>query len=76
MLTVDELKSYYDLVIVKDIIKLDRDVHYWHQGGKRFLLYTRFGNVMSRDRFFQIHRYLCFVDPRDPINTADKLHKI
>ena len=34
MLTVDELKVYYGLVIMKDIIKLDRDAHYWHQGGK------------------------------------------
>ena len=76
MLMVDELKAYYGLVIMKDIIKLDRDAHYWHQGGEHFLLYTRFGNVMSRDRFFQIHRYLYFVDPRDPVNTADKLHKI
>ena len=76
MLMVDELKAYYGLVIMKDIIKLDRDAHYWHQGGKRFLLYTRFGNVISRDRFFQIHRYLYFVDPRDPVNTANKLHKI
>ena len=76
MLMVDELKVYYGLVIMKDIIKLDRDAHYWHQGGKHFLLYTRFGNVMSRDRFFQIRRYLYFVDPRDPVNAADKLHKI
>ena len=76
MLTVDELKVYYGLVIMKDIIELDRDAHYWHQGGKHFLLYTRFGNVMSRDRFFQIHQYLYFVDPRDPVNAADKLHKI
>ena len=76
MLTVDELKVYYGLAIMKDIIKLDRDAHYWHQGGKHFLLYTRFGNVMSRDRFFQIRRYLYFVDPRDPVNAADKLHKI
>ena len=34
MLTVDELKVYYGLVIMKDIIKLDRDAHYWHQAGK------------------------------------------
>ena len=51
MLEVDELKAYCSLVIMKDtIIKLDRDAHYWHQGGKRFLLYTRSGNVMSRDK--------------------------
>ena len=70
MLMVDELKAYYGLVITKDIIKLDRDTHYWHQGGKHFLLYTRFGNVMSRNSVFQIHQYLYSV------NTADKLHKI
>ena len=50
--------------------------HYLHQGGKHFLLYTRFGNVISRDTFFQIHHYMYFVDPRDPVNAADKLHKI
>ena len=32
ILTVDELTAYYGLVIMKDIIKLDRDAHYWHQG--------------------------------------------
>ena len=76
MLMMDELKVYYGLVSMKDIIKLDRDAHYWHQGSKHFLLCTRFGNVMSRDRFFQIHWYLYFVDPRDPVNAANKLHKI
>ena len=49
MLTVDELKAYYGLVIMKDIITLDRDAHCWHQGGKHFLPYIRFGNVMSRN---------------------------
>ena len=65
MLMVDELKVYYGLVIMKDIIKLDRDAHCWHQGGNHFLLYNRFGNVTSRDRFFQIRWYPYFVDPRD-----------
>ena len=54
MLMVDELTVYYGLVIMKDIIKLDRDAHYWYQRGKHFLLFTISGNVMSRDRFFQI----------------------
>ena len=75
-LTVDELKVFYGLLIMKDIIKLDRDHHYWHQGGDHFLLYTRFGQVMSRDRFFQIKRYLYFVDPQAPVNGEDRLHKI
>ena len=65
MLMVDELKVYYGPVIMKDVIKLDRDAHCWHQGGNHFLLYNRFGNVRSRDRFFQIRWSLYFVDPRD-----------
>ena len=76
MLMMDELIVYYGHVIVKDIIKLDRDAHCWHQGSKHFFLYTRSGNVMRRDRFFQIRWYLYFVDPWDPVNAADKLHKI
>ena len=75
-LTLDELKAYYGLLIMKDLMRLDRDAHYWYTGGKYFLLRSQFGGVMSRDHFFQNRRYLYFVDPRLPNNAGDKLHKI
>ena len=75
-LTVEEIKAYYGLLIMKDILRLDRDAHYWHTGAEHFLLSTKFGGVMSRDRFFQIRRYLYFVDPKKDVDRGDKLHKI
>ena len=60
-LTVKDLKVFYGLVIMKDIIKLDRDIHYWNTDPAYPLLRTSFGDVMSRNRFFQIRRYLYFV---------------
>ena len=75
-LTLEEIKAYYGLLIMKDILRLDRDAHYWYTGAEYFLLSTKFGGVMSRDRFFQIHRYLYFVVPKKDVNHDDKLHKI
>ena len=74
--TLAEIKAFYGLLIMKDILRLDRDAHYWHVGAKHFLLRTQFSGVMSRDRFFQIRRYLYFVDPKKRNNGGDKLHKI
>ena len=51
--TINELKTFYAMRMMMDVLKLDRDVHYWHQGDGHFLLNTRFGWVMSRDRFFR-----------------------
>ena len=61
---------------MKDILRLDRDAHYWYTGAEYFLVSTKFGGVMSRDQFFQTRRYLYFVDPKKDVNHGDKLHKI
>ena len=65
MLTVDELKAYYGLVIMKDIIKLDRDAHYWHQGVNTTSS-TLDLEMSWVETVFQIHWYLYFVDPMVP----------
>ena len=74
--TLEEIQVYYGLLIVKNILRLDHDAHYWHTGAEYFLLSTKFGGVMSRDRFFQIHWSLYFVDPKKDVNHGDKMHKI
>ena len=58
-------KSKHGLLIMKDLMRLNRDAHYWYTGGKHFLLRTQFGGVMSHDRFFQIWRYLYLLTPVD-----------
>ena len=75
-LTLEEIKTFYGLLIMKDMIRLDRDAHYWSTSDSHYLLRTQFGAVMSRDRFFQIRRYLYFVDPCTPVDRSDKLHKV
>ena len=75
-LTEAELRAYYGLTVMKDILKLDRDTHYWTDDEDHPLLFTRFGRVMPRDRYFQIRRYLCFHDPDVPVDATDKLRKV
>ena len=76
LITLEEIKAYYGLLIMKDILQLDRDAHYWYTGAEYILLSTKFGGVMSRDQFFQIRRYLYFVDPKKDVSHGDKFHKI
>ena len=47
--TLEEIKVYYGLLIMRNILQLDRDAHYWHTGAEYFLLSTKFSGVMSRD---------------------------
>lgn len=74
--TLKEIKAFYGIVIMMDIMRLDRDYMYWDTGTKYHMLGTNIAKVMSRDRFFQIRRYLHFCDPATPVNAGDKLHKI
>jgi hypothetical protein len=72
--TVDEIKAYFGLLILMDTMKFDRDELYWSQSEKHWLLGSKIGEVMSRDKFVQVKRYLHFSD--DANIAADKLHKV
>ena len=48
-LTLEEIKVFYGLLIMKDIIHLHRDAHYWSTSDSHFLLRTQFSAVMSHD---------------------------
>ena len=47
-LTLEEIKIFYGLLIMKDMIRLYRDAHYWSTSDSHFLLKTQFSAVMSR----------------------------
>ncbi|KAL3872188.1 hypothetical protein ACJMK2_040131 [Sinanodonta woodiana] len=57
-----------------DTMKFARDELYWSENDKHWLLGSKIGKVMSRDRFFQIRHYLHFSDDR--CVAEDKLHKV
>lgn len=72
--TLEEIKVYYGVLIMMDIIKLDRDDLYWKEDEKYFMFGTRISDVISKDRFMQIKRYLNFSNAVEQQN--DKLHKV
>ena len=73
--TVVELKAYYGLLFLMEVMKFDRLEMYWATSSAHWLVGSAFGEVMSRDRFTQIKKYLHFSDDSGPRN-ADKLHKV
>jgi len=73
--TIDELKAYYGLLLLMDVMQYDRDEHYWSHNATHWLVGSKFGDVMSRDRFVQIKRYLHFSDDSNS-PQHDKLHKV
>jgi len=73
--TLEEMKAYYGLLILMGIMRYDRDEMYWTNNADIWLVGSRFGEVMSRNRFFQIRRYLHFSDESQAA-PHDKLHKI
>ena len=73
--TVDEMKAYYGLLILMDIMRYDRDEMYWSDNGNFWLVGSKFGDVMPRDRYVQIKRYLHFSDDTGNAGAGDKLHK-
>ena len=73
--TIPEI-AFYGILIIMDIIRLDWDHMYWDKGSKYHMLGTNISHVMSRDRFFQIRRYLYFCDLHAPVNQHNKMHKI
>ena len=50
--TVEELRRYYTVRLMMDVVKLDRDVHYRNRDEEYFLLRTKIGKVMAKNRFF------------------------
>ena len=76
--TLEELKAFFGVNIAMGIGKLSEAVMYWQQ--KWLTNVPSFGQVMSRNRFFQILRYLHVSDDSAIVPAAqpgyDKLHKI
>jgi len=73
--TVPEMKAFYGLVILMDIMKFEREELYWAYNQEICLVGSKFGEVMPWDRFVQIKRYLHFSDDSGDY-AGDKLHKI
>jgi len=75
--TAEEIMAFYGILILMDTMKFDRDELYWSRNEKHWLLGSKIGEVMSRDRYVQIKRYLHFSDDRCARDLAnDKLHKV
>ena len=74
--TLEEIKLYYGVLIMIDIIKLDRDDHSWKEDERYFMLGTKISDIISRDRFMQIKRYLNFTEEGFPEQCNDKLFKV
>ena len=76
--TLEELKAFFGLNIAMGIVKLPEAVMYWQQ--KWLTNVPSFCQVMSRNRFFQILRYLHVSDDSAIVPAGqpgyDKLHKI
>lgn len=56
-------------------MKFDRDEMYWSHSDIHCLLGSKLGDVISRDRYVQIKRYLHFSDERNA-DVGDKLSKV
>ena len=77
-MTLEELKAFFELNIAMGIVKLPGARMYWQQ---KWVTYVpAFGQVMPRNRFFQILRYLHVSDDAAIVPAGqlgyDKLHKI
>lgn len=76
--TLEELKAFFGLNIAMGIVKLPEAKMYWQQ--KWLTNVPAFGEVMPRNRFFQILRYLHVSDDAAIVPAGqpgyDKLHKI
>lgn len=77
-LTVNELQAYMGFMILMGICHLPSVCDYWKTD--EFFHYSPVANRFSRDRFFDLHRYLHFVDTSSlsPPGSSnyDKLGKI
>lgn len=73
--TVPEIKAFYILLILMDVMKFVSEELYWSDNKEFRLIRSKVGEIMPRDRFVQIKRYLHFRDDAGN-NQGDKLHKI
>jgi hypothetical protein len=60
--TVPEIKAFYGLLILMDVMKFEREELYWSDNKEFPLVRSKFGEIMPRDRFVY-----CFI-PRRPLN--------
>ena len=76
--TLEELKAFFGLNVAMGIVKLPEAKMYWKQ--KWLTNVPAFGQVMPRNRFFQILHYLHVSDDAAIVPAGqpgyDKLHKI
>jgi len=70
--TVDEIKTFIGMRMLMGIIKLPSYRNYWSSA----LRYPSIADVMSRNRFEVLTRYLHFVDNDSDHDNNDKLFKI
>ena len=70
--SVEEIKTYVGMQILMGIIKLPSYRNYWSGA----LRYRAIADVMSRNRFEILSRYLHFVDNDSVQDVSDKLFKI
>jgi hypothetical protein len=47
-------EAYFGILIIMDTMTFDRDELYWSQRESHWLLGSKIGEVMSRDRYVQI----------------------
>lgn len=77
-ITEEDLLAYFGIMIVMGLVKLPSLADYWQRDS--LFHCSIIANSMSRDRFFDIHRFLHFVDnttilpPTDP--NYDRLCKV
>lgn len=76
--TVDELCAYMGFMILMGLVKLPSIYDYWKRD--EVYHYGPIADKISRDRFFELHRYLHFVDnsllPEPGSPEYDKLGKV
>lgn len=72
--TLEEIRVHYGVFIMMDIIKLDREDLYRKEDENTLCWETRISDIISRDRFMQIKRYLSFSKAVEQQN--DNLHKV
>ncbi len=75
--TLDEFKAFYGLSLLMGCMTFDRDEMYWSNSSKHKLIGSSFGEIMTRNRFIQIRRYLHFSDDAQvAAHRDDKLYKV
>ena len=59
-ITVEELQAYMGFMILMGLVKLPSIYDYWKRD--EIYHYSPIASRISRDRFFELHRYLHFAD--------------